>query len=77
MQVSLVQCDVAKYDRSGMTYEQLLAYFKTVRKITEVLRVTHQAVYLWKRTGKVPIKQAARASEASQGRLKIDPTVYA
>jgi hypothetical protein len=59
-----------------MRYETALGFYKTGQAIARVLRIKPQAVYQWKKTGRVPIKSAHRLQEDSKGRVKVDPKVY-
>lgn len=59
-----------------MTYDAAISYFKTDAAIAEVLKISKQAVGQWKKTGKVPIKSAARLQSESKGKVKVDPKVY-
>jgi hypothetical protein len=59
-----------------MTYETAWIYYKSSRKIARVCDVSDQAVSHWKKKGIIPIHAANRLQADSNGKIKVDPTVY-
>ena len=59
-----------------MTYDTALAYYRTGIAIAKALGIKTQAVYQWKKTGRVPELRARQLQQLSRGKVKVDPRVY-
>ena len=54
-----------------MTYDDLLAVYRTQQEAADAIAVSKQAISLWKKKG-IPIKFQISFEVASQGRLRAD-----
>lgn len=55
-----------------MTYKEVINYFGSAPKIAKRLRLTRQAIYYWRDTGKIPMNHQAVMEKISKGKLKMD-----
>lgn len=54
-----------------MTYDQVIAYYKTPQSAAQRLGFTTQAIYLWSKKG-VPKKSQRLIEAITRGRLKAE-----
>ena len=55
-----------------MTYEQLIAKFRTQARAAEAIGVTKGAVSHWKKAGYIPYLRQLQIQKVTRGRLKAD-----
>jgi hypothetical protein len=60
-----------------MTFNQVLKHYKTVANVAKELAITHQAVYGWKKKGKIPANAQDKIETDTDGKLKAAKPVRA
>lgn len=58
-----------------MTYDQLIAHYKTQSAAAAALKVAQSSVAEWKEKGVPPLRQL-QAEKESKGKIKADPDVF-
>lgn len=59
-----------------MTLTTALTHYETQRAIARVLGITEQAVSIWVKDDRVPLKRARELEKDSKGKVTVDPAVY-
>ena len=53
-----------------MKPQDVIAYYGSVKRTSDALGITHQAIYYWKKIDRVPVEWQYRLEEETKGELK-------